>query len=388
MLRFTMLVLALSCAITSITYAQQPAKPPAAPAAQNPPMEGEDNNAASATTPAPTTTNVPLNEPVLTLKGACATKPGSQPPTGCVSVLTREQFEKLTSALQSNDRPVSPEVKRRFATQYAKLLTFADAARQLGLENDPKVQEIFTFAKNQILAESLNQHYMAEYEHPSDQQIQDYYNQNLKKYMEVTLQRIIIPTNQGNPDKPKPSEAEEKAYVEKIRERWGAGEDPTKLEKEIYEHSGMPSSAPDVNMGARRPGTLPQPHEVVFEMKASEISQPFSDAAAFYIYKVLSIRQVPLSEVKSNISQTLQQEMYKDKMQQLQTEVTPVLNEAYFGPEPPPTPPPMRPGMPGMRPGGPPMPMPGGAGAPPPGPGAAAAPPASGSTTPAGSPSK
>ena len=381
MLRFTMLVLALSCAITPFVYSQQPAATPAppatapaAPAAQNPPMPGEEP--APLNPPPVTTSNVPMNEPVITLQGACETKAGSAPAKGCVSVLTREQFEKLTSALQSNDKPVPPDVKRRFATQYAKLLTLADAARQLGLENSPKVQEIFAFAKNQILAQSLDQHYMEEYEHPTDQQIQDNYNQNIKKYTEVTLQRIIIPVNQGNSDKPKPTEADQKAYAEKIRERWVAGEDPAKLEKEVYEHNGMANSSPDVNLGARRPGSLPEAHEVVFEMKANEVSQPFSDAAAYYIYKAMSVRQVPLSEVKATISQTLQRQMYQDKIQQIETSVKPVLNDAYFGPETQQPMPGMHPGMPPMRPGGPPMP---GAGAPPPAPASNTTPPPSGS---------
>ena len=81
---------------------------------------------------------------------------------GCVSSLTRQQFEELTALC-------SPRTKGRcrrksaasFATQYAKLLTLSDAARELGLENDPKVQQIFTFARNQILAEALNQHYVS-----------------------------------------------------------------------------------------------------------------------------------------------------------------------------------------------------------------------------------
>ena len=97
--------------------------------------------------------------------------------------LTRQQFEQLTGALQPADKgPVPPDIRRRFATQYAKLLTLSDAARELGLENDPKVQQIFTFARNQILAEALNQHYVEKYSHPTDQQIQEYYDQNKKKY--------------------------------------------------------------------------------------------------------------------------------------------------------------------------------------------------------------
>lgn len=371
MSRSTLLALAMACAVSCAGYAQQsnPQTPPP-PAAEN----GAPATAAKSTPPP--ASNVPMSEPVLTLKGACEAKAGSTPAQGCVSSLTRQQFEELTGALQPADRgPVPPEVKRKFASQYAKLLILADQARQLGLENDPKVQQIFAFAKNQILAESLNQHYMEEYAHPTDQQIQDYYNQNEKKYREVTLQRIIIPKMQASADKPKPDEASEKAYADKVRQDWIAGGDPTKLEKDAMVHAGMTSTSPDVNVGARRPGSLPQAHEGVFDLKPGDVSEVFSDPAAYYIYKVISARQVPLSEVKSTISSTLQRQQYNDKLEQVQGEVKPVLNEAYFGPEPPP-------GLPTnvIRPGGPPTPSRGPAAAPP---GASAPPPSAGSGAPA-----
>ena len=353
MQRSTLLALAMTCAITCTGYGQQPSSPPP------PPVAGANGQSANAPAP-PDASNVPMNEPVITLKGACESKP----PAGCVSSMTREQFEQLTNALQPADKgPVPPDVKRKFAIQYAKLLTFADVARQLGLENDPKVQQIFTFYKNNVLAESVNRHYMEEYAHPTDQQIQDYYDQNSKKYLDATLLRIIIPHAQPGADKPKPSPADEQAYAEKIRQRWIAGEDPAKLEKEAMEHSGISTPAPDVNVGARRPGSLPEAHEAVFSLKAGEVSQLFSDPSAFYFYKVVSVRQIPLSDVKTTISTTLQRQMYNDKIQQLQTAVTPVLNDAYFGPEaPPPAPGIIRPGGPG----GPPM----RGNAPPPNPGA------------------
>ncbi len=252
--------------------------------------------------------------------------------------MTREQFEKLVKALSPPDRPpMPPDVLRNFATQYAKLLTFADTARAMGLENDPRVLQIMQFAKNQILTEALNQNITQEYSHPTDQQIEDYYKENSKKYVEATLQRIIIPRNQGsaNTDKPKPSEAEEKAYVDKIQQRWVAGEDPDKLEKEATEHSGVNTPAANVNVGARRPGTLPEAHEAVFDLKAGEVSQVYSDPASFYIYKVVSVRTIPLSEAKASITTTLQRQLVTDKIQQIQSSVTPVLNDTYFGPEKP-----------------------------------------------------
>ncbi len=367
MLRPTLLVLAFSCAIACTSYGQQPsstATPDPAPSASGRPAQTATGPDAK-TTPPPAT-NVPMSEPVITLKGACPEKNGVKP-AGCTSSLTREQFEELTNAIQPPDRgPVPPEVRRKFASQYAKLLAMADAAREMGLENDPKVKEIFTVVRNQVLAEALNQHVREEYAHPTDLQIQEYYDKNQSKYHEVTLQRIIIPMSQNSPDKPKLTPEEQTAYAEKVRARWVAGEDAAKLEKEAMEHVGLTTTSPDVNVGARRPGSLPQAHESIFELKQGTVSQVFSDPAAFYIYKVVSERQVPLSEVKTQISQTLQNQMFNDKMQEIQASVTPVLNDAYFGPETAQTVQPgiIHPGHPGPPPGAP------GAGAPPSGPGA------------------
>ena len=280
-----------------------------------------------------------MDEAVITLKNVCQPKAGATtPPPGCVSGMTREQFEKMITALQQPDKPPMPfEVRRNFASQYAKMLVFADAARELNLENDPRYVLIFQFVRNQILTDALNQHIVQEYSHLPDQQIEDYYKQNPKKYVEATLQRIMVPRAAASGDKPKPNEAEEKAYADKIRERWVAGEDPAKLEKEAMEHAGLTNSPPDINLGARRPGTLPEAHEAVFELKPVEVSQVFSDPGSLYIYKVVSFRQVPLSEVKATISSTLQRQMITDKIEQIQKSATIVLNDAYFGPEIPPT---------------------------------------------------
>ncbi len=276
-----------------------------------------------------------MSAPVLTLKGACPPKNGVVP-KGCTSSLTRKQFEDLTAALQPNDKgPVPPDIRRRFATQYAKLLILSDAARELGLENDPKVQQIFTFARNQILAEALNQHFVEQYAHPTDQQIQAYYDQNKKKYVEATLQRIIIPMPQEGPEKPKPDPDAQKALAEKTRQSWIAGGDPAKLEKDAMDASDIKTAAPDVNIGARRPGSLPEAHEGIFELKAGEFSPVYSDPAAFYIYKVVSIRDVPLSEVKTQITQVVQRQQYNEKLEAIQKAITPELNDAYFGPEQP-----------------------------------------------------
>jgi hypothetical protein len=327
-------VLAISCVLISAGYAQAPSSG----ATPVPPIHGPEKQAAleaskgnsGATAANPNA--VGMDQPVITLKGACDPKGDTTPAKDCVSVVTREQFEKLTKALQP-DMPA--ESKRQLATNYGRLLMFADAARALHVENDPNVQQIMQFVTDQVLAEGLKRHYADQYSHPSDQQIQDYYNHNSSKYLEATLQRIIIPHSPGTGDNPKATEAEEAAAAEKLRQRWIAGEDPAKLQQAAFDAAGIKgASIPDINMGAKRPGSLPVNQEPVFQLKAGEVSQVYSEPAAAYLYKVVSSRQIPLSEEKDSIVKTLQQQQLQDKLDEVGKSATAVLNEEYFGPPP------------------------------------------------------
>ncbi len=324
-------VLAISCVLGTAGYAQN-AKTGSAPAQTHDPAKpataGNSNTGASVANP----NAVGMNQPVLTLKGACEPTADVTPSKDCVSSVTRAEFEKLVDALQPN---MAAEAKRGFATNYGRLLIFSDAARALHLENDPHVQLILQFVGEQVLADGLKRHYTEEFAHPSEQQIQDYYNKNSAKYLEATLQRIVIPNNPGTSGKPAKSEAEVAAAAEKARQSWLAGEDPVKVQQAAFETAGITeASTPEVNMGARRPGSLPASQEGVFQLKAGEISQAYSEPAATYIYKVVSTRQIPLSEVKDSIVKTLQQQQLQDKLEAIGKSATPVLNEEYFGPPP------------------------------------------------------
>jgi len=322
-------------------------------------MHGSQNPAAPAAAGGASSTSganpnaVAMDQPVITLQGGCTPIGDIPPATDCVSTVTRAQFEKLTNALQP-DMPA--EAKRGLATNYGRWLVFSDAARALHLENDPNVQLIIQFVTEQVLAEGVKRHYSEQFAHPTDQQIQASYDQNSSKYLEATLQRIIIPRKPGPSDKPDPTEAERIAAADELRQRWVAGEDPVKLQQAAYEAAGVSgASTPDVSLGARRPGSLPVNQESVFQLKAGEVSQVYTDPGAFYIYKVVSVRQIPVSEVKDTIVKTLQQQLLQEKMEQISKSATPVLNDEYFGPAPPSGPPAMR-GRP--APGGPPQPGP------------------------------
>ncbi len=273
-----------------------------------------------------TAESVKPSDAVITMSGAC--KGISE--SGCVSAVSREQFEQMANSIKPG---MTTDARRNFAIQYGKILSFADQARALGLENEPRFKDILQYVRDQLLVESLQQYYSDQYSKVSDQKIEEYYKENSRKFMQADLQRVLIPSQPAAAEITKPTPEEEKAYVEKVRQEWVGGADPAKLQKEALSRMGLNGSVPDVNLKDHTPGMLPQEQQSVFDLKPGEISQPFTDAGASYLYKMVSEGEKPLSDVKAQIAKTLHDQMMREKIQELSENGKPVLNEAYFGPE-------------------------------------------------------
>ena len=327
------------CALTTAAYAQSPATPlPPRHGGQRPSGTSTGSDTVTAADPS----SVALDQAVITLKGGCQPIGDLQPAKDCVGSVTREQFEKLTNAMQP-DMPA--ETKRTFAVNYGKLLVFFDAAQALHLDNDPAMQQLIQFVTKQVIADGVKRHFADQFAHPSNEQLQAYYTENSAKYVEANLQRIIIPRKPTSDDKTSASNGADESGAEKVRQRWVAGEDPTELQKAAFEAAGVTAGSPDVNLGNRLPGSLPANQESVFRLKAGEVSPVYSDPAAFYIYKVTSVREIPLGEVKDSIVLTLQRQQLQDKLEEIGKSAVPELNDQYFGTQAPPAVP-AKPGQP------------------------------------------
>jgi len=322
----TVTVFALSCVLAGVTQAQTtptPQAPPGTTSAQ--PLRHAPRPGTTTELPA-SAANVKPTDPVITLEGACKSAPAS----GCVTGVSRQQFEEMANSIKPG---MTSDAKRNFAMQYAKILAFSDQARALGLENDQRFKQILQFVRNQLLVEAMNQYYSDEYSNQPDQKIDEYYKQNAHKFLEANLQRVIIPSQPAAAEVKKPSDEEEKAYVEKVRQQWVAGADPATLQKDALTRMGLNGSVPDVNLKNQSPGMFPDAHQSIFDLKPGEISQPFTDAGASYLYKMVSQQEKPIAEVKQQIAKTLHDQMMRDKIQEMTESVKPVLNDAYFGPE-------------------------------------------------------
>jgi len=331
--------------IPAMMFAQSSA--PAAPAQKPQATQGVQRSPLpeKPATAAATEAQLPANAPVITIKGLCPPRPsakaakiapGATSKTGCETVITKADFDKVMSAVipPGETEHLPPNVKSQVAHTLVLVTIMAQKAIQQGVEKQPRVQERLMLERKRVLTELFTQK-LLEDSKPSAAEIQKYYDENPTAYDEVTLERLYIPKSAGGKTPADP--AAEKAAAEKIHDRAAAGEDFTKLQKEAWAGQPNPQGAPTTQMGARRRGSLPPDQEpAVFALNAGQVSQLFDNPAGWFIYKVVSKRKLPLSEVKDEISRSLQQQKFQDSREAIVNSAKAEYDPKYFGPPAPP----------------------------------------------------
>lgn len=344
-------------AAPSAAPAQKPAAPVAEKPATAPGVEAQpQEDAASKVAPDAT---------VVTVDGLCENPPADKTAGACKTTFTREQFEKVLSAIQPN---MPARGRRQFANRYVNALIMSQKAHEQGLDQGPAFEQRMALARIQILSQMLNQSMQEKASQISADEIKDYYEKNKADFRETELHHVFIPRAQTQNSKVKLTKAEQdkaaklgeatmKAEADKIRARAAAGEDLNKLQEEAYQVAGVKTKSPSTDMGQVRPNGLPAAQTSVFDLKTGAVSQVFSDASGYFIYKVGAKETLPLEKVEDEIRATLRSQRMQAAMQAVQQSATTSLNETYFGPDMPMRPGmPMPPGMPG-RPGPPPPPQ-------------------------------
>lgn len=316
-----------------------------------------------------------IGEPAATTKNSAAKTSDTPSSAGCKTLIRKAQFEKLADALNPN---MTPAVKRQLAEAYPRLLVFADKAREMGLDKDPRFLQMQKFATLQLLAQDFSRHMQEKAGDISDADVEKYYKDHASNYEQVELMRIFIPNTKqhAEPSTADPKalesstatpaktdnaadEAAMKAEAEKIHTAAAANGDFEALQKEAFEVSGLKSASPNVKLGKVTRANLPETHQKVFDLTVGQVSELLSDPGGYYVYKVISKSAVPLSEAKQEIHQQLQSQRMQQSMETLINSVKTELNQSYFGEAAPAVGPSMRapraqPGQPSAPPAPPP----------------------------------
>jgi hypothetical protein len=317
------------------------AKPAPAPSQKSAAPDADDDDQKA---PLPTPgSNMAPDAPVLTIKGLCPQttgKPNEVADKNCVTVITKDQFEKVAGAIQPS---LSPVVKKQLINLYPRLLIMSREAEARGLDKEESFRQMFDLARMQILTQQLTHRLQEEAANIPDQEIGDYYDKNPDSFKEYSVERIYIPrVKQEPPPTQKLSEEAEKERMkdaedamtklaETLRARAISGEPFDALQKEAYQTAGLKSNPPNADMGRIRKSGLPQGHDAVFNLKVGEVSQVISDAGGHYIYKVDGTYMEPLTDVKTEIHNLLKSQRLHELMEKIQGPFTTEINDAYFG---------------------------------------------------------
>jgi hypothetical protein len=307
--------------------------------------------------------NVPADSPVITIEGICDhssdTPTSSGPARGqespaanlakkkfggssggsaCKTVVTKAQFENLVEALN----PQMPATARRqLAESYPRLLVFANKARELGLDHDPRFAESMRFASMQLLTQSLNRYFEQQASNISDSDVEAYYKGNAIKFERAELLRIFVPKQMRQTQKKVSGEhssaaidSQMRTVAEKIQARAAAGEDFQQLQKEAFEAASISSGSPNVSTGKISAAGLPLNHQEVFEMEPGQVSGIIADPSGYYIYKVMSKQIIPVSQASKEIRKSMTSQRVQDATASLAKSVKAKLDPMYFGASP------------------------------------------------------
>jgi len=286
---------------------------------------------------------------VITVDGLCENPPADKSAGACKTTFTREQFEKILTSIQPN---MPARGRRQFANRYVNALIMSQKAHEQGLDQGPAFEQRMGLARIQILSQLLNQSMQEKASQVSEDDIKDYYEKHKADFRETALHRIFIPKTQTQNSKVKLSKEEQekatkageaamKAEADKIRASAAAGGDVNKLQEEAFQVAGVKTKSPSTDMGEVRPDGLPAAQASVMDLKTGAVSEVFSDASGYFVYKVGAKETQPLEKVQDEIRGTLRGQHMQAEMQAVQQSAKTTLDEAYFGPDIP-----MRPGMP------------------------------------------
>ena len=282
-----------------------------------------------------TTTTAP-DAAVITIKGLCPEHtPHSAAPanTGCETVITRAEFEKLADVLHMGK---GTQIWRQLGSSYPQILVMAHEAERRGMDKQPRFQERLRFARLEILSQELIRQLREEAAQVPEKDVADYYQKNSKEFEQVSLERIVIPNRPqrdlpaGGQSAEKPEDAMTKE-AELLRARAAQGEDFAGLQKEAYDFAGVSGNSeakPKLEKMRRR--GLPPAHAAVFDLKVGEVSEVTSDGTAHYIYKLDAREIAPLESVKVEITSLLRQRRAESDVQAIQQPFTTDIDQKYF----------------------------------------------------------
>jgi parvulin-like peptidyl-prolyl cis-trans isomerase-like protein len=284
------------------------------------------------------TSELGADVPVIQVHGLCPATPDKPAdPASCKTVLTRDQFDDVLSAVSLSGQAFTAGAIRNVAEVYVQNLILADAAEKMGIEKDPRIQELLRIVRQRTLADAYRTAMEEKYRTPSPEEIEKYYQANLSRFETVKADRLLIPKydpkspRNGNAD----FEAKAAAVAKEIRERAAKGESIDRLQSEAFIKLGIPAPALLPETGLRRRSTFsPEVEKDVFALKPGEVTKVENEPTGYAIYRLQDKGAYTLQQAKGEIVRDIFRQKMEGAVSGVLQSVKTEYNEQYFGPAP------------------------------------------------------
>ena len=290
--------------------------------------------------------SVPRDAPAITLSGLCNngfdpstiaghSLPGGEPPDrvtapraatrpDCKVVVTREQLEKLSSALGARS-----STGLALAYQYAEMLRFAAKGHELEIENDPRFREKVRYSYLREMAQFAVVVMQERADDFQDAELENYYQEDPGHFVQMQLSQLAVPKQKTHKDGSTSktasqvdtaAEGDMKKLAVRMQKEAAAGGNFAALEDRVYKIAGD-EAVPGTELGVRTPD-----RKLIFDLQPGQVSPVFEDSHEYLILKCVHRRTMPLAESRHFYGQLRMKAVRKA----LEDDVTTQFNDEYF----------------------------------------------------------
>jgi hypothetical protein len=242
----------------------------------------------------------------------------------------------MVTAVNTTNQVYTAAALRSLASGYTTLMALAEVGEKAGVEKDPVFQEAIRVARTRALADAYRRALKEKYGNPSDQEIEAYYKENVSKFEQVRIERILVPKVNPTRSQEKLTEFESKArkLAGQIRERAARGEDIGTLQAEVYTSLAIQAMPPPTELNQLQKNTLgASVQRELAGLKPGEVTNVQAEPAGFTIYKLRSRDALTLEQAKSQIVQDLLQRNVDTALKSAVDRVHAEFNEQFFSVE-------------------------------------------------------
>lgn len=263
--------------------------------------------------------------------------PSSKPAIGPNEVVATVEGEKLTPARiqqlrdslpQQFQQAVSRMDNRTFLKSYGELLLLSRLAEKDKVGDKDPYRSQFEFMRMNFLAQSYLD-YLGKTLPVSQEDFAKYYNEHKAEYEEAEVRDIYVaflpagskPPSADQAKKPL-SEQEAKAKADSLVAQLKKGSDFATLAKENSDDVSTAQKGGDLGtLKKSAQGIPPDIRDVIFGLKAGEISDPVRQQSGFYIFKVEKARTIPFEEAGVTLAPAVRSLKVKAELDRLLKEV-------------------------------------------------------------------